>query len=543
MRKNNKHYMRKRKSTQKKNAVSRKRKSTQRRVVKRKSVLKQQKRTIKRGGGGPTEDLFEAVRTNNIELANRALEEGADVNSKDKYNYSVLFNAVFEHQNDMVEFLLKKGANVDIIDSYGNTPLFYVRKENNSSYEGRFEIAKLLIDHGADVNHKNEDGSTPLFYMASYGDFDMVGLLIAHGANVNHLDNEGNNVVFGAISKNGELEYYGDEYARTMEILLYNGLDINSEGKNGESLLHVSVMFLQPWIIELLLSSGVNVNSKDKNGKTALTLILPKILKVYEDEYEDEYEEENKYKKIVDVIKELLKEGADVNSKDEDGRTLLILLAIAMQNYNSNSKVFKILFDTMRLILKRYNIDVNVADAFNQTAADYCIDIPKCLRILGVNEERLLEERRLREADQRKRAREQSELNEKLQIERSRKQAEEQQRRRELMETQDMEYEESLKQDNLKKQRKNVIKEECNNNMQVDEYGTPFVEDFYGTQIKESDLYSLDGFCYDLTQLYEWIEKKGSRRHPSTNAPLNNEQISAIINEYKRRYQQEIKTD
>lgn len=88
------------------------------------------------------EELFAAVEANDIEAVKQAIEEGAEVNSKNRY---------------------------------GNTPLHW------SAEHGHTEIVKLLIENAANVNDKDEDGIIPLQW-ATWSEYaDIVSLLKQHG--------------------------------------------------------------------------------------------------------------------------------------------------------------------------------------------------------------------------------------------------------------------------------------------------------------------------------------------------------------------------
>jgi ankyrin repeat protein len=77
-------------------------------------------------------DLLNASRDGDLEKAKRAIEEGADVNAKDDYDY-------------------------------GHTPL------HNASSNGHEAIVSLLLEKGADVNAKKNGGDTPLHWASKYG--------------------------------------------------------------------------------------------------------------------------------------------------------------------------------------------------------------------------------------------------------------------------------------------------------------------------------------------------------------------------------------
>lgn len=84
------------------------------------------------------------------------LEKGADINALSKLGYSPLHLAVQEELTAYVRVLCENGANVNIKDRHSNTPLFYVKKGDDS-----FDICKILIEYGANPYIKNNEGKTP----------------------------------------------------------------------------------------------------------------------------------------------------------------------------------------------------------------------------------------------------------------------------------------------------------------------------------------------------------------------------------------------
>src|SRR4051812_20330256 len=72
----------------------------------------------------PNEALFEAARKGDVKGVRSALDNGADVNAKWRYDQTALLMAAFCGHTDMAKLLVERGADVDVKDSfYGMTPL------------------------------------------------------------------------------------------------------------------------------------------------------------------------------------------------------------------------------------------------------------------------------------------------------------------------------------------------------------------------------------------------------------------------------------
>ena len=82
------------------------------------------------------------------EFAFWAKEQGADINFKDHYGKTPVFNHASAWNGD-VRLLLDLGADIDVADDFGTTPLHL------AAMYGREDAVRALLDAGADVNVKS----------------------------------------------------------------------------------------------------------------------------------------------------------------------------------------------------------------------------------------------------------------------------------------------------------------------------------------------------------------------------------------------------
>jgi uncharacterized protein len=76
----------------------------------------------------------------------------------------------------LVQELVDEGADVNLKDRRHNTALMY------AAYNNHYDIAQQLLEHGADVNAQNGFDFSPLFFAIAKGHKDIVQLLLKHGA-------------------------------------------------------------------------------------------------------------------------------------------------------------------------------------------------------------------------------------------------------------------------------------------------------------------------------------------------------------------------
>lgn len=163
-------------------------------------------------------------------LVNALIENNADVNLKNKRNYTALLYAtdIWSRQGigiddsnfNVVELLVNAKIDINASNNYGWTAIFYAAYNNNS------DIVAFLVDNGANINLVTEEGITPLLLAR---DVESVRVL-AKTENINKANFEGNTpLIIYSIGYDAPLE--------SINILLENGANINQVNKDGETAL------------------------------------------------------------------------------------------------------------------------------------------------------------------------------------------------------------------------------------------------------------------------------------------------------------------
>lgn len=234
------------------------------------------------------------MATSSAEVLQALIKAGANVNIKNKDSETPLM--IFAHQNCFADalaeeakkagckrlydeddgfddadipcasvcaqLLINAGADVNAKDKEGRTPLMHVRDyEANSwrDWENDTEFyARTLIAAGADVNAKDKHGMTPLMYA---NDANTVRLLIDAGADVNAKDSHGRTAPMLAA----------DEEA--LQTLLYFNADAGAQDNEGQSVLIYQMFItgersLDDPVIQNLIAAGADIEAKDQKGRT-----------------------------------------------------------------------------------------------------------------------------------------------------------------------------------------------------------------------------------------------------------------------------------
>ncbi|GAB1605302.1 ankyrin repeat and SOCS box protein 3-like [Argonauta hians] len=188
------------------------------------------------------------------------------------------------------------------------------------SEKGYVECLHSLIKAGANIDYQNSAGETALMLAVKENKPDVVRALIEADCECHTLANTGNAAIHIAVHKN---------LLECFQILLNNGVDINSRDPDHHTPLIISVMKKKYLILEELLSQPTcDVNATDSNGWTALHYAAHKAT----------------------GVQQLLQAGADPNVYNDSGNTPLMLAAI-----EGFSKVIH--------LLTKAKCDVNLKDS------------------------------------------------------------------------------------------------------------------------------------------------------------------------------------
>ena len=211
-----------------------------------------------------------------FEMVDLLVKRGANVNAKNKFNYTPLHKAVFNFvegkrkEKDckkILNLLISNGANLNAQDNNGNTPLMTAIQKTAP--------AKILIAKGADVNLANKNKETPLMLAAKGGLLKVVlvvpvigpfaeacKLLIAKGADVNAQDVFGKTALMHAA---GAAHAQGDSYSSytgLLSLLIGKGAKLEIEDKDGHTALYWAQRFNRAKSADLLIAKGANAAKK-----------------------------------------------------------------------------------------------------------------------------------------------------------------------------------------------------------------------------------------------------------------------------------------
>ena len=322
--------------------------------------------------------IFEAFAEETIDIL---LENGADINAKDKQGLTPVMAAGANRDRPSTTYkafyLIKNGAKVNIRDKQGQNILFkrlaetqytpitytaadYTDEEWRKEFiDSEINLLELCISKGADVKAKDKLGRTPIFYLQHP---EGVKFFKSHGVDINAQD------------KNGQTALMVTHNPKVLIALLAAGADVNIKDKSGQTVFDIYkddneiLMTLKyPFhycelcsteILNSLVSHGFDINARTQNNKTAIETAMERkdyasvfalfktgadsniigpsgdfivfdLIKLYLDDEDDELHKEN----LESEFEALVAHKTNVNLKNHDGKTPLMLLCGATSDY------------------------------------------------------------------------------------------------------------------------------------------------------------------------------------------------------------------
>ena len=196
--------------------------------------------------GPASDDLYNAIRANDLARLRALVHDAADANIKDGRGETPLMYAAAAGSVDAMTFLLAQGADVNAQNEFGSTALIWSATD--------LAKVKLLLSHGANINTASKRGRTALF-LAAMTDHsaETVRLLLAKGADPKITDSFKNTVLIAAAAGND---------TETIRLIIDAGVDVNAANALGLSPLIASAGANgNVRAVKILLAKGAQVNA------------------------------------------------------------------------------------------------------------------------------------------------------------------------------------------------------------------------------------------------------------------------------------------
>lgn len=274
--------------------------------------------------------------------AKRLLEQGAKINSQENaLGVTPLHCAIYQGNDEMVEFLLENGANGNATTADGQTALHI------ATQRGHRKCMKLLFSQHVDLNLVDETGASCLHAaVGTATEESTIPLLVKHKAGLNFQNpNNGNTalhlavkfrrprIILFLIEKGAVIDAANDEgitplqlaanmdNCEAISLLLQHCAQIEARSLSGPTALQYAA-WKGHWIaFDLLLIGGADINVWNKQGETLL-------------------HEQSRHSSNASVVTKLLNQGANIEARTSQGYTPLQCAAI-----HGNKTMFNLLLE------------------------------------------------------------------------------------------------------------------------------------------------------------------------------------------------------
>ncbi len=340
--------------------------------------------------------LINAIKGGHFDVVKYLIDNGANVNTKTVHGWTPIMIAAEGENLAIIKYLVKNGAdiNVESPDSWSllmlaaklgdlNTIQYLIDQNVNihakdqnlgwnalsvAVYNNHLELVKLLVNKGLDISIVTKDNETLLHIAAMNDSVDTAKYLIKNGIDIERKTKWTNKTALHTAAFSGAintLTYLMEEVKvpnddvkvellnaaaqggnlAIVEYLHSKGADVNGRVHDKELNyfdipLMTAARYGQYDIVNFLIDKGADTNSRSKNGYTALmcaAMIDESELKRYAKSTEETFPRDN-----MAVIRALVKNGADINAQNNQGKTALYEL---IKNKSDNVTAFAYLLN------------------------------------------------------------------------------------------------------------------------------------------------------------------------------------------------------
>lgn len=188
-------------------------------------------------------NIINLVKTNDAAGVEKALENGADVDTRDSRGRSLLLLAITGKKAKIARILVASGADVNLQDQQLDSAFLY------AGANGQTEFVKLFLAHGARFDVFNRYHGTALIPACERGHVDTVKVLAeTEGFPINHVNRLGWTALMEAV-------LLGDgshKYQQIVKILKENGAEDIPDKNDGLSALEHAQRLGFKEIVEIL---------------------------------------------------------------------------------------------------------------------------------------------------------------------------------------------------------------------------------------------------------------------------------------------------
>lgn len=212
--------------------------------------------------------LTGAISNDDLQLTEFLLKSGAKFEGR-RWNMAgpllATYTKIFmsSRRKEMLKLFINHGLKIDVKNEAGQNILHhFIDKFISDSDSDAADIAEILINSGVRLSEKDKEGMTVLARSIFRENLPLISYLISKGA----LEYE--SIIFLIVIIIGR-----SNPEDIFNLLLSYGVDIHIKDDTGFSVLHAVCMLSRNNLIRYLLRKGADVNAQDINGVTPLSAL------------------------------------------------------------------------------------------------------------------------------------------------------------------------------------------------------------------------------------------------------------------------------
>lgn len=318
-----------------------------------------------------------AALRNNLPILKKLIELGVDPNMPGEYrNRPIHFVKRVEFYRELIKHLPKDV--LSICNADGETPLHTFARANDSTDA---TLLREMLANGADLHARDNNGNTPLH---GVNDVEFAKIMLENGANINAQNNNGETPTHLVFSE--------DKYDHLKVFFSNENLNLNLITKKGVSLLPGLVQLNDKDFNEILPELEKRPDELDRlfqehcNSVSAFGIpVLHMAIRPASNKYclekllRTKTIDLNKYGFVTTVslarpelLQRLIDMGAKFNAPPNVNLITPLMLAVGNRNVQMASRV-----ESVRVLL-RNGAEVNSKDQYGQTALQSAIKLGDC---------------------------------------------------------------------------------------------------------------------------------------------------------------------
>jgi ankyrin repeat protein len=237
--------------------------------------------------------LHYCLKQGELEKARYLLAHKADPYRTDVNQSSIFELAISRNSTVLLEFVFQHSDVAKWRQQYESKSHPVVHRLVQTNQRG---LLQILMNYGWDINQVDQDGNTALIGVVRQNNPAMLKFLVAHQADLYHQNEQGHDALYFAIK---------NRLPDALHVLLHAGFNPHRRYEKQQTALMFAVTEKNLAAVQWLLRAGSDIHAVNAEGENALVLSL-----------------QRRYFRI-DIFESLLKHGADANSLNRNGQSIL----------------------------------------------------------------------------------------------------------------------------------------------------------------------------------------------------------------------------